>query len=166
MKDFFRSSNKLRAVLWVLGGFILLLTAFGLGVSVGSRSTAFRVRFGENYFHNFYGEPAAYQLGGPMPNVQGPPNSHGVIGRVVDRATSTLSVVDADGEEVSVAVPTSTPIEEDGNTVLIGAIHAGDTVAVIGAPNGEGQIAARFIRVFSGSAASSTAPLPSSSGSY
>lgn len=121
--------------------------AFGFGVLVGSHAATFRARFGENYIRNFYGQMPP-PGGGPVFVTQGPPNTHGVIGKVVDVSTSTLSVVDADGEEVSVAVPTSTSIEEGGAAVAIGAIQPGDMVAVIGAPNGEGQIAARFIRAF------------------
>jgi hypothetical protein len=158
MKDLLQSS-RLRAILWILGAIILLLLTFGLGMLVGSRSAAFRAHFGENYVRNFYGE--APPGGGPVVTMQGPPNAHGVIGKVVDVGTSTLSVVDADGDEVSVTVPTSTVIQDEGTTVVIGAIQPNDMVAVIGAPNGEGQIAARFIRVFPAAQSATASSTPS-----
>lgn len=163
MKNFLQTS-KLHAILWILGAVILLLIAFGLGMFVGSRGAAFRAHFDENYFSNFYGAPIPQGFGGAAGGrafiVQGPPNAHGTIGKVIDKASSTLSVVDADGDEVSVSVPTSTVIQQGGAAITLGAIRLGDMVAVIGAPNGEGQIAARFIRVLRAPAPSSTTSTP------
>lgn len=145
MKDLMRSS-KLRAILWIIGGIILLLVAFGLGTAVGYREASFHADLSGHYFENFYGAPFTPLPFGPLFVLRGP-NPHGAIGKVVDVGTSTLSLVDPDGDETSVAVPTSTDIEKNGAAVSVGELNVGDVVAVIGAPNGAGQVVARFIRV-------------------
>lgn len=128
----------------MLGAIIVLLLVFGLGVTIGSRRALFAGRFGENYYHNFYGPQ-----GGPPPF-----NQHGVAGEVIDLSSSTISVKDFDGDEHSVAVFPGTSIREGGTTVTLHAVRLGDMVTVIGAPNGSGQIEARFIRVFTSSSLS------------
>ncbi len=84
-----------------------------------------------------------------------PFNQHGVAGEVIDVSSSTISVKDTDGDEHSVAVLSDTAIREGGAAIMIGGVVPGDMITVIGAPNSQGQVEARFIRVF---AASSSSP--------
>ena len=157
MKQFFKSS-KFHAALWILGGVVVLLLAFGFGVAVGSRELAFRTRFGENYFQNFYGPGGAVSFsnmnssgsgnGMPMPGMFRPSNAHGATGKIIDVASGSFSMADGDGDEFSVALPAGTLIRQGAVTIAPGGLRVGDMIAVIGAPNEQGQIEARFIRVF------------------
>lgn len=145
------SSKKVRAVLWILGGLILLFVAFGLGVTVGYRRAGFAAGFDADYYRNFVGMGAT--SAGPAGFVAPPPPTviHGVAGTVIDVGTSTVSVENQEGNERSVEVPSGTVIREGDNTIVIGNMAVGDQITVIGEPDDEGQIVARFIRIFSAS---------------
>lgn len=83
-------------------------------------------------------------IGGIAP----PLNQHGAVGVVIDVTSSTIATKDLDGDEESVMVATDTVIREMNRTVTLGDVVVGDGITVIGAPNDQGQIYARFIRVF------------------
>jgi hypothetical protein len=155
----FLGSSKVRAVLWILGGLIVFLVAFGAGVSVGYQRAGFAAGFERNYYPIFFGDPrgVAMQSGTPeMTPVPMPASIHGVVGTIIDLGTSTISVKDQRGNEQSVLVSTGTDIRDGDGDVLITSLAVGDTIAVIGGPNDMGQVDARFIRVL---AASSSTPM-------
>ncbi len=146
MKDLLQSS-KTRAILWILGAAIVILLVFGAGVLVGYHGAFYVGRFGENYYHNFFGEFPPGRMA----------NGHGVAGEVIDMASSTLSVRDADGDESSVLIVPATVIREANRTIALSDVRVGNGVVVIGAPNENGQIEAQLVRVF---ASSSSLPVP------
>jgi hypothetical protein len=150
MKDILQSS-KVKAALWIVGGVLALLVVFGIGAAVGYHRALFTTRFGENYYRNFYGAPAA---GGPMGSISF--STHGVAGVVIDVATSTLAVKDSSGNERSVTIVPATVIREGNDTITLADVVIGGMVTVIGGPNETGQIEARLIRVFP---ASSSVPM-------
>jgi len=137
MKDLLQS-KKIKAILLILGAVIVLLVVFALGAAVGYHRALFSTRFGEDYYRNFYGGSA-----GPMAM-----SMHGVAGEVIDVATSTISVRDANGNEESVAIIPDTVIREGDTTIMLNAVTVGETLTVIGGPNANGQIEARLIRIF------------------
>jgi hypothetical protein len=151
MKKFLQSA-KVRAILIIIGGVIVLLVVFAFGASVGYHRGLFADRFGENYFRNFYGDPA-----GKMSLTM-----HGVAGNVIDVSSATIAVEAADGDEQSVLVLPTTVIREQDDTITVGNMAVGDMITVIGDPTTEGQIEARFIRVFpvSSSMPMMASPLP------
>ena len=155
----FLESKKIRAVLWILGGLILLFTAFGMGITVGYDRAGFASGFDRNYYRMFFGGPPGYAFTAPAGSMPAsmPMAIHGVVGTVIDIGTSTISVENQNSAERSVVVPSGTDIRTSGGGIAIGDIAIGDTIAVIGAPNDQGQIVARFIRVFP---ASSSIPMP------
>lgn len=149
----FLDSKKTRIALWIIGGVVIVLIAFGGGMTVGYQRGIFSSRFGENYYNNFRGGDASIG-GAPMMLGGAPPmNQHGTAGKVIDvnASGSQITVTDVDGNEESIAVDASTAIKKMDQTISLGEIVSGDQVVVIGEPNGSGQILARFIRIFSGS---------------
>ena len=157
MQDFLKS-KKIRAALWIVGGIAVFLAIFGLGIAVGSHRALFASRFGENYYHNFL-RPQGFPGGGMG---MGDFNTHGVAGEVIDIASSSISVKDSRGNEESIDILPETIISRDDNAISPAAIMVGNGVIVVGHPNDEGRIEARFIRVF----ASSSAPVPPSGQDY
>lgn len=143
----FLESKKIRIVLWILGSLIILLLIFGIGIGVGYDRANFGSHFGENYYHNFYGAPAT----GSMPYGMGPApmSEHGIAGTVIDISSSTISVKDSNNNEHSIVVLPATVIRRDTATIKITGIQLQDQIVVIGDPNDEGQVIARFVRVFS-----------------
>jgi Domain of unknown function (DUF5666) len=143
----FLHSSKTKTVLIILGSIVLLLVVFGFGIAVGYYHAIFASRFGQNYYHNFYGGTPGLA----------PMNEHGIVGTVIDVSSSSISVSDQGNNEQSVAILGNTVIRDVNNTITVSGIIPGDQVTVIGEPNTEGQIQARFIRVFD---ASSSLPQP------
>lgn len=146
MKNFLQSP-KTRAILVIIAGAIVLLVVFAFGASVGYHRGLFASRFGRYYAANFYDGPVG----------KGTFISNGVAGDVIAVSSATIAVEDQDGDEQFVAVSPDTLIREANNTVMMQNMNVGDAVTVIGEPNGEGQIQARFIRVFP---VSSSVPFP------
>jgi hypothetical protein len=137
MKNLLQSA-KVRAILIIVAGAIVLLVVFAFGASIGYHRGLFADRFGENYFKNFYGSPT-----GKMSLTM-----HGVAGDVIDVSSATIAVEADDGDEQSVLVAPNTVIRENDNTVMAQNIGIGDEITVIGEPTDQGQIEARFIRIF------------------
>lgn len=142
-------SKKVRAVLWTLGGLILLFVVFGLGIAVGYERAGFAAGFDRNYFRIFFGGPPSGTISMMAPPM--PVGMHGVVGSVIDVGTSTISVTNQESNEQSIAVSSGTVIRDGNNTVTIGDVAVGDQIAVIGEPNDQGQVAARFIRIIASS---------------
>lgn len=149
-------SKVVRTIIWVLAGLIVIFVAFGLGVRVGEDRAGFASGFDRHYFQDFVGSgpgggrmgsgtPVGGQMFGGMPV---PVVMHGLAGTVVVVTPPTITVEDLQNNEQSVVVATGTIIREYGGTIALGSIAAGDQVAVIGSPNADGQVVARFIRVF------------------
>jgi uncharacterized membrane protein len=143
----FLESKKVRAVLWILGGLIVIFVVFGLGITVGYDRAGFAAGFDQNYYRNFYGMPPSGPTG--LMASPTPVAIHGVVGVVIDLGTSTISVKDQQNNEQSVAVSSGTAIRDADSDVTIGNVAVGDMIAVIGEPNNIGQVAARFIRILS-----------------
>ena len=158
-------SKVVRTIIFALGGLIVLFLAFGLGVRVGESRAGFAQGFDAHYFQDFPGmllRGGGGQAGVTVPGGQiaigampMPIVVHGLAGTVIAVTPPTIAVQDWQKNEQSVLVATGTLIREFNNTIMIGNIVNGDQIAVIGSPNVDGQIVARFIRVFP--AASSSA---------
>ena len=138
-------SKKVRAVLWILGGLIVLFVVFGLGIAVGYDRAGFAAGFDQNYYRNFYGAAPHGPVGFMAPPM--PVAIHGVVGTVIGVGTSTISVKDQQNNEQSVVVSSGTAIRSGGADIVIGNVAVGAEIAVIGEPNSQGQIVARFIRM-------------------
>lgn len=145
MNDFFKPP-KTKTLLWILSGLLVVLITFGLGIAVGYRRALFSSEFGEQYYHELNGNP----FGRPMVSdmTSGPLTMHGVAGEVIDVGSSTIFVKDPGGNEELVLISSGTPIREMNQNIMLGNIVIGDGVTVIGDPDDNGQVEARFIRVF------------------
>jgi hypothetical protein len=141
-------SKIVRTILWILGGLIVLFVVFGLGITVGYNRAGFAANFNQNYYRNFYGALPGGSTGSAVPPPT-PSATHGVVGTVIDVGTSTISVKDQQNNEQSVAISPETDIRSGDTNITIGSVAFGEQIAVIGEPNSEGQIDARFIRIIS-----------------
>ena len=128
-------SKIAQRIIMIIGSIAIILLAFGAGVAVGYHHGLFALRFGQNYYRNFESAPP-------------PPMGHGTAGVVLDVTTSTIVAQGPDGNEESIAISTDTVIRDNSATIPLSVVVPGDRITVIGRPTGEGQIEARFIRVF------------------
>lgn len=149
-------SKKVRMMLITLASLITLLVVFGFGITVGYDRASFSSHFEENYYRNFNGGTTGGMMGysmGPMPM-----SEHGIVGTVLDVIGSMISVQDSVNNEHSVTISSGTVIREGDENIFISNIKSGDHIIVIGEPNPQGQIRARFIRIFN--ASSTILPIP------
>lgn len=123
----------------------LAAAAFALGMWVGETRAGFSFRWADEYHRNF-GGPGKGVFG----NFPGEDfiNPHGVFGSVISAGADVLMVKGQDNMEKSVAVSAHTTIMGPSGSLKFSDIKIGDNVVIIGAPNAQGQIDARFIRIF------------------
>ncbi len=134
MSDFFKLP-KTRTLLYTLSGILVLLVVFGAGIVVGYRRALFAVAWSGRMFRH-------------MPGAFGPFDAHGVAGEVTQVSTSTITVVSSDGNERTVSISSGTLIRGMTGALTMAEIKAGDRVTILGDPEPDGQVFARFIRVF------------------
>ena len=139
----FLSSKIFRYSLGVIGALIILILVFKAGMMVGFRKADFSFRWGENYHRNF---------GGPRDGFMQPfrgrdlIDSNGTVGEVLKVEGSTIVVKGRDGVERIIIVKKDATMKRQRGDVKISDIKVGDFIIVIGEPNKQGQIEAKFLR--------------------
>jgi RNase P/RNase MRP subunit p29 len=126
------------------------LAVFWLGAMVGMRKADFTLHWGDNYERNFGGFPRG-SLPPPLGQLPDPNNTlsaHGTSGEVLKIDGNTLVIKGENNTEKTVVVDNSTTITKQRQTINISGVKVDDSVVVIGSPNNQGQIQAKFIRVF------------------
>jgi len=136
-------SKKFMMVIVSLVGLAVLIGTFSLGVFVGYHKARFSYAWGENYHKNFGGP-----RGGLFQDFSGKEfmDAHGTYGQIVKVDNSSLVVKDRNNVEKIVMVNTDTSIMRLRDTVKISDLKVNDIIVVIGEPNEQGQIEAKFIR--------------------
>lgn len=134
----------MKTALWILGGAAALFLAFGIGIGVGYERGVYASQWGANYYANFYGGPRS----GMMLEGANVMNAHGLVGEVLQVASSAIMVKASDDDEISVLVTPSTIIRNLNQTIPVYDVEPGERITVIGSPNLWGQIQAKFIRIF------------------
>lgn len=131
-------------VLYGIGIVIVLVLIFSAGISVGFHKASFGRAWGENYEKNF----------GMRPNFPGPgfgqdkmPNAHGAVGKIIKIELPTIMVQDKDNTEKVVLIKDDTKIQAVQKEIKNTDLKLDDFIVVIGSPNDQGQIEAKFIRL-------------------
>ncbi|MFA6429165.1 MAG: hypothetical protein WCV84_01565 [Patescibacteria group bacterium] len=149
-------SPWMRTLLVALGLCAVLSAVFTAGIAVGGRKARHVMGWCGNYERQFTRPPLgvgarlerdprrgeAFPFAPPML-----PGGHGVFGKVLSVAEGSLMVQGKDTVEQEVLVTTSTQIRLGRDEQVLTEIKPDMAVAVFGAPNGQGQIDARLIRV-------------------
>ena len=138
---FFESKLMFR-ILCGLGVVLVALVIFYAGVNVGFHKASFGRDWGENYERNFGFDPDQHLL-----NRDNFPNANGAIGKIIKIELPTIIVEDKDNTEKVVLISADTKIEKAMTNIQPSALSNDDFVVVIGSPNNQGQIDAKFIRV-------------------
>ena len=144
-ENFFQSKTFKGIVLGV-GGLVILMVVFGLGVYVGGERADFSFRWAEEYHNNF---------GGPnMPFSQLPgrdfTNANGVFGQIMQinqTAPASLTIKGSDNVEKVILIGDKTTIRIARKNVKLSDLKVDSYVVVIGNPNSSGQIQAELVRV-------------------
>src|SRR3989344_301184 len=158
IKKLFKIFENRDVLKWIIIGlvsFTALVLVFGAGVKVGTLKARYSYRWAENYHKNFAGP-----RGGFFDNFRRGFDdddfieAHGVFGSVIkiDTLTSsgqaTLIVKGKDNVEKTILVSDKTTISNRRDVIKFDGLKIDDQVVIIGSPNEQGQIEAKFIRVF------------------
>jgi len=142
-----KNPDFLRRLIVGLAVFIVLILVFGAGVKVGTLKARYSYLWANNYHKNFAGPRGGF-LGNwrrfPAGDFIG---GHGTFGEIIEMKDNGFVIKGQENAEKVVIVNQGTSIVE-GREVIKDGLKVGDRVVVIGSPNEEGQIEAKFIRVF------------------
>jgi hypothetical protein len=134
-------SKILVGVLYGIGIVIVFGLVFSAGISVGFHKASFGRDWGENYKNNFGMMP-------PPPFMKDDfPNAHGAVGKIIKIELPTIIVQDQDGTEKVVLIKEDTKIQKMRDDIKNSDLKVDDFIVVIGSPNDQGQVEAKFIRM-------------------
>jgi hypothetical protein len=136
--------NVLTLVIVILVGFCLVISAFGVGIWVGEKRAEFSFRWAEDYHRNFGGPQRG--IFGNFP-AQDFINSHGIFGQVITIDGNNIMIKGQDNMEKTAVVSEKTTMVTNATKIPLSSIKVNDMVVIIGSPNAQGQIDAKFIRV-------------------
>jgi len=141
IKKVFEGKNSFR-ILCVIGFVIVALLIFSAGIKVGFYKASFGRAWGENYERNF-----GMMQNRPMFGNDNFPNAHGAIGKIIKKELPTIIVQDKDNTEKVVLIKADTQIQKIKEKATQADLKIDDFIVVIGTPNEQGQIEAKFIRI-------------------
>ncbi|KKT29274.1 hypothetical protein A3G55_02830 [Candidatus Giovannonibacteria bacterium RIFCSPLOWO2_12_FULL_44_25] len=148
INNFLKQKTFKLAVLSI-GALILLLLVFKAGVFVGYKKASFSYSWGENYHRNFAGPRGGFLSdfgrGFEDKDFIG---AHGTSGSIIKIDGSTLMIKGGDNVEKTILISDQTTIASRRKTIKAGDLKVDDRVVIIGSPNEQGQIEAKFIRLF------------------
>ena len=136
--NFFQSKTFKWAV-FILAELILLIGVFDLGMKVAFHKARFTESWTRNYPKNF---------GRPMMKPDSHFfNAHGLEGKILSIEKNSLTIKDQDNNEKTVLLLPTTTIRKNNSDIKPADLKVNDEIVVIGAPNDQGQVEARLIRV-------------------
>jgi hypothetical protein len=141
IKSFFESKFLFK-ILCGIGIVVVALTLFYAGVIVGFHKASFGRSWEENYERNFGFGPDR-----PSFDANNFPNANGAIGKIIKIELPTIIVQDKDNTEKVILISSNTQIEKMKANITTNDLTIDDFVVVIGTPNTQGEIEAKFIRV-------------------
>jgi len=149
-------------VLYGIGIIVVLVLVFSAGISVGFHKASFGRAWGENYERNFgmMRDGGFNPARGSMMDQNFYPNAHGTIGKIINITSPTIIVADRDNTEKVVLINNDTKIQKMRTNITSADLVVDDFVVVIGSPNDQGQIVAKFIRVMPAGMPDTLPPAP------
>jgi len=147
IKKLFQNRDVLKWVIVGLAGFVILILVFGAGMKIGALKAGYSYRWAENYHRNFAGPRSGFFSDwGNSPRGEFI-NAHGVFGSIIKIDGNTIITKGKDDVEKTVLVSENTLIQKGRETVKLSDLKPDESVVIIGSPNEEGWIEAKFIRV-------------------
>ena len=128
--------------LYGVGGALVVSVIFSAGILVGFHKASFGRAWGEHYIDNF-----GTGDGSTMGINQHFPNAHGAIGKIIKIELPTIIVQDRDNTEKVVLISDDTDIENGRAEATSADLQLNNFVVVVGAPDDQGQIEAKFMRI-------------------
>lgn len=142
LNEFFKS-NHLNNLLIVLATLVVLVLVFAAGIFIGHEKTRFSQTWGEHYYRNIMGPGGRgmMELGRPQFN------AHSGFGQILKIEDNNIIVKGPNDVEKTIVVTDKTEIRKFNQVLKITDLRVDENIVVIGAPNSQGQIEAKLIRV-------------------
>lgn len=136
-------------IVYILGIIIVISLIFQAGFFVGFKKASFGRDWNNNYTDNFGpSRRGPFMMEGGFGNSKDLPNSHGAIGRIIKIELPTVIVLDdKDKVEKVILIDDNTEIRRMRDRVSKEDLRVDNFIVVIGAPNAQGQIEAKLIRL-------------------
>ena len=150
IKKVFESSVAFK-ILCAIGTLLVAMLIFYAGINVGFHKASFGNDWGQHYEENFgIGHNNPYS--GPMRAfgmMDYFPNAHGASGQILKISLPNIIVQDQDKDnpEKAILINANTIINKGGVAIKDTDLKTDDFVIVIGTPDSNGIIEAKFIRV-------------------
>ncbi len=141
-------SKEVTILILVLFGLAILIGTFSVGMAAGYRKARFSYAWSENYHKNFAGPRAGF-MNNMNQDFSGGDfiGGHGAFGQIISIADSELVVRGKDNIEKIITVTSETDIRRFRDAIQASDLKPTEPIVVIGEPNDQGQIEAKFIRV-------------------
>lgn len=145
----FIKSKKITIAIMVVLGFALLFGTFSAGMAIGFRKAKFSYAWGDNYHRNFGGPKGGFfrDLGRDLSGADFI-DAHGTFGQIIKIDGNTMILKGKDNMERFVIIGDKSTIMKGRELIKVTDLKIDDQVTVIGDPDDQGQIAAKFIRLF------------------
>lgn len=143
----------LKWIVVALAGFAVVVLIFGAGMLIGGAKARFSYRWAENYHKNFGGPRDGFLSDWqkmPLPRPGDFIEGHGVFGEIIKINDSDILVKGQGDVEKIIVIAEDTAIKIGRKTVKKDELKIGDKIVIIGSPDEQGQIEAKFIRIFDG----------------
>lgn len=142
-KEFFKS-KIFSGIIIGIGILIIVGIIFQAGKFVGLRKAEFSIKLGDNY-NRIFGEQENDMMNFlPLKEL---PGGHGSVGKIVKIELPNIIVEDVGNVEKEIILTDDTTIRRSRNEIKPTDLKVGDSIAVLGNPNLNGQIEANLIRI-------------------
>lgn len=146
----FMQSGILKWIIFGLFFFIIVILVFGIGILVGEKKAKFSYRWAEHY-HKMFAGPKRGFFGDWRRFPKGEfIEGHGSFGEIIEIKGNEFVIKGKDGVEKVILITDKTIIKKGREKIMGKDLKIGNWVVIIGSPNEEGKIEAKFIRVFNG----------------
>lgn len=153
INDNLKKAYESKIIRGIIVGFVIAIIAmliFQAGEFVGFKRAEFSFRMGNNYYNNFDGSRSGGMMGrGFGPGMFGGDltDSHGAAGKIIKIDLPNIVVASPDNIEKTITLNNDTLVRRFRDSIKASDLKVSDFIVVIGAPNDNGQIQAKFIRV-------------------
>ena len=139
-------SKSFKIVIISGGAVVVILAVFILGIDVGFHKAAFSYRVGEHY-DALFGKNDRDEMPSSI-DADTIPGGHEAAGKIIAVELPDFVVIGPDNIEKKVEIASGTVITEIRGATTSSAIKVGDSAVIIGAPSGNADMSAQFIRIF------------------
>ena len=144
LENWMKSKNVHLGII-ILSVFIVALLIFQAGMTVGFMRASYDRDWNNHYLENF--GPGINNPINRMSESNRAPNDHGAFGKIISVSLPTVTILGPDTIEKTIVIAPDTIMRDMHDPVQPTDLVPNMNMVVIGIPNTQGQIEAKFIRI-------------------